>query len=71
MKLLFISGLNYLHRSNNRYIKTIRWAHKMHHRHLNKEDGESFGMLFVAKKYRDKIKKDKTLQKVMHVLPTK
>ena len=45
-------------RSNNRYIKAIRWAHKMHHRHLNKEDGESFGMLFVAKKYWDKIKKD-------------
>ena len=50
-------------RSNNRYIKAIRWAHKMHHRHLNKEDGESFGMLFVAKIYRDKIKKDTELQK--------
>ena len=49
-------------RSNNPYIKAIRWAHKMHHRHLNKEDGESFGMLFVAKKYRDKIKKDKRIQ---------
>jgi len=51
-------------RSNNHYIKAIRWAHKMHHRHLNKEDGESFGMLFVAKKYRDKIKKDMELQKL-------
>lgn len=50
-------------RSTNSYIKTIRWAHKMHHRHLDKQDGESFGMLFVAKKYRDKIKKDKTFQK--------
>ncbi len=49
-------------RSNNRYIKAIRWAHKMHHRHLNKEDGESFGMLFIAKKYRDKIKKDERIQ---------
>ena len=36
----------------------------MHHRHLNKEDGESFGMLFFAKKYRDKIKKDEQLRKL-------
>jgi beta-carotene 3-hydroxylase len=48
-------------RSNNTYIRTIRWAHKMHHKHLNKEEGESFGMLFVAKKYWDKVKKDKEL----------
>jgi beta-carotene 3-hydroxylase len=50
-------------RSNNHYVKAIRWAHKMHHRHLNKEEGESFGMLMVAKKYREKIKKDEQLQK--------
>ena len=30
-------------RSNNKYIKAIRWAHKMHHKHLNKEEGESLG----------------------------
>lgn len=36
-------------RSNNTYVRTIRWAHKMHHKHLEKEDGESFGMLWVAK----------------------
>jgi len=45
-------------RSNNRYIKAIRWAHKMHHKYLEKEDGESFGMLLVAKKYWDKVKRD-------------
>jgi beta-carotene 3-hydroxylase len=50
-------------RSNNKYIKTIRWAHKMHHKHLNKEEGESFGMLFVAKKYWDKVKRDEEIQK--------
>lgn len=33
------------------YLKAIRRAHKMHHKHLNKEHGESFGMLVVAKKY--------------------
>ena len=49
-------------RSNNSYVRTIRWAHKMHHKHLGKEDGESFGMLFVAKKYWDKVKKDNELK---------
>ena len=45
-------------RSNNKYIKAIRWAHKMHHKHLHKHSGESFGMLIVAKKYWDKVKRD-------------
>lgn len=55
-------------RSNNRYIKTIRWAHKMHHRHLNKEEGESFGMLWVGKKYWNKVKRDEQLQKAANPL---
>jgi beta-carotene 3-hydroxylase len=50
-------------RSNNRYIKAIRRAHKMHHRHLNKEHGENFGMLFVAKKCWEKIKQDEKFRK--------
>ncbi len=50
-------------RSNNVYVKGIRWAHKMHHKHLNKEHGESFGMLWIHKKYRDKIKADIKRQK--------
>ncbi len=50
-------------KSNNRYIKAIRWAHKMHHKHLNKEEGESFGMLIVAKKYWDKIRRDEAMKK--------
>lgn len=45
-------------RSNNRYIRAIRWAHKMHHKHLDKHHGESFGMLVVAKKYWDKVRAD-------------
>jgi len=52
-------------RSNNRYIKTIRWAHKMHHKHLNKEDGESFGMLFIAKKYWEKVKRDEMMKNIL------
>lgn len=35
--------------SNNTYIRTLRWAHKMHHKHIDKEDGESYGFLWVAK----------------------
>jgi len=49
-------------RSNNTYVKTIRWAHKMHHKNLGKEEGESFGMLFVAKKYWDKVRRDNELK---------
>ncbi len=45
-------------RSNNTYIRVVRWAHKMHHKHLSKEDGESFGMLIVAAKYWQKVKND-------------
>jgi len=48
-------------RSNSKYVRAIRWAHKMHHKHLDRHDGESFGMLFVAKKYWDKIRRDKNL----------
>jgi beta-carotene 3-hydroxylase len=49
-------------RSNNSYVRTIRWAHKMHHKNLGKEDGESFGMLFVAKKYWEKVRRDNELK---------
>ncbi len=45
-------------RTNNPFVKTVRWAHKMHHKHLEKEDGESFGMLIVNKKYWQKVKRD-------------
>jgi len=62
-EIIIHQRFKYFTRTNNTYIRTIRWAHKMHHRHLNKEHGESFGMLFVAKKYWDKIKKDSQLQK--------
>ncbi len=51
-------------RSNNRYIRAIRWAHKMHHKHIGKEEGESFGMLLVAKKYWDKVRRDEQLKSV-------
>lgn len=33
------------------YFKAIRRAHKMHHKHLTKEHGECFGMLWIPFKY--------------------
>lgn len=38
-------------RTKNRYLKAIRKAHKVHHKHLGPEDGECFGMLVVPSKY--------------------
>ncbi len=43
--------LKYFSRSKNRYIVGVRKAHKAHHKHLGKEDGECFGMLLVPFKY--------------------
>jgi beta-carotene 3-hydroxylase len=40
-----------LRNADNRYAKAVRRAHKMHHKHIGKEDGECFGMLFVPFKY--------------------
>ena len=37
--------------SNSRYLRAVRKAHKMHHKHLGKHHGESFGMLFFPLKY--------------------
>lgn len=38
--------------TNNKYLLGMRRAHKMHHKHLGKEDGEAFGFLWVPLKYR-------------------
>ncbi len=37
--------------TKNPYLLAIRRAHKMHHKHLGKQDGECFGMLWVPMKY--------------------
>lgn len=36
---------------NHWYFRALRKGHKIHHKHLGKEDGECFGMLYVPKKY--------------------
>lgn len=33
------------------YLRAIRRAHKQHHKHLGKEEGECFGFLWVPMKY--------------------
>lgn len=43
--------LRWFERSNNKYIKGIRKAHKIHHKQLDKHNGECFGMLLVPFKY--------------------
>jgi beta-carotene 3-hydroxylase len=48
-------------KSRNTYVRAIKWAHKMHHKHLSKEQGESFGMLLVHKKYWEKVRRDRQL----------
>jgi beta-carotene 3-hydroxylase len=56
---LFIhQRIKVLRNSENRYLKAIRRAHKMHHKHTGKYDGESFGMLWVSWKYFRKTSKN-------------
>tara|TARA_B100000768_G_C11249971_1_gene363629 strand:+ start:921 stop:1370 length:450 start_codon:yes stop_codon:yes gene_type:complete len=36
---------------DNKYARGLRRAHKIHHKNINKNGGECFGMLWVPKKY--------------------
>ena len=36
---------------NSKYLKALRKGHKMHHKEIGKDGGESFGMLLVPWKY--------------------
>lgn len=38
-------------KSENRYLKGIRRAHKIHHKSTEKEGSEEFGLLVASKKY--------------------
>jgi beta-carotene 3-hydroxylase len=49
--------LKFFTRTKNRYLLALRRAHKVHHKHLGKEDGECFGMLYVPKKYFTQVSK--------------
>ena len=52
-----------LRRSNNWYLRGLRKAHKVHHKHLDKPDGECFGMLIVPFKYFKEAKKSMEVAK--------
>ena len=43
--------VKFLKDTKNPYLLAIRRAHKQHHKHINKEDGECFGFLWVPVKY--------------------
>lgn len=52
--------------TNSVYGMAIRKAHKVHHKHLGKYDGECFGMLIVPFKYYQEAKKAMNNKKAMH-----
>ncbi len=43
--------LKWFSKTESIYGKAIRKAHKVHHKHLGKEEGECFGLLWVPVKY--------------------
>ena len=43
--------VKWLRRTDSVYLRAIRKAHKVHHKHMDKPDGECFGMLWVPLKY--------------------
>jgi beta-carotene 3-hydroxylase len=49
--VLIHQRFSWFKKTNNSYLRGLRKAHKIHHKHLGKEDGECFGMLNVPKKY--------------------
>ncbi len=40
-----------LRQTESTYLRGLRKAHKIHHKHLGKFEGECFGMLWVPRKY--------------------
>jgi beta-carotene 3-hydroxylase len=49
--VLIHQRFNWFNRTDNVYFRAIRKAHKVHHKHLSKEEGECFGMLLVPFRY--------------------
>lgn len=49
--VLIHQRFDWFKRTDNIYFRAIRKAHKVHHKHLGKEEGECFGMLLVPFKY--------------------
>lgn len=49
--VLIHQRLNWFKKTQIQFLIGLRKAHKVHHKHLEKHDGECFGMLWVPKKY--------------------
>lgn len=43
--------VKFLRQTDNPYLLSIRRAHKQHHKHTSKDDGECFGFLWVPIQY--------------------
>ncbi len=54
-------------RTQNIYLKGIRRAHKVHHKHLTKHNGECFGMLWVPWRYFKEQRATKSTRNLMEV----
>jgi beta-carotene 3-hydroxylase len=49
-------------KTKNVFVLAVRRAHKMHHKNIGKDGGESFGMLIIKQKYiQAALKQSKTL----------
>jgi len=51
--------IKWFQKLDNTYLRAIRIAHKMHHKHLQKNPGESYGFLWVGSKYWEMARKRK------------
>jgi beta-carotene 3-hydroxylase len=54
-------------KTNNIYFMALRKAHKIHHKHLQKEDGECFGILWVPRQYFQEAKQTKLRRQNVHI----
>lgn len=60
-EILIHQRINFFKRTKFIYFIALRKAHRAHHKHLTKDDGECFGMLVVPQKYFEAARKEKTL----------
>ncbi|MFT6501643.1 MAG: beta-carotene 3-hydroxylase [Crocinitomicaceae bacterium] len=49
--ILIHRRFNWFDKVQNRYFNAVRRAHRVHHEKRFKEDGESFGMLYIPRKF--------------------
>jgi beta-carotene 3-hydroxylase len=49
--ILVHQRIRYFRNTNNKYLLALRRAHKIHHKHLGKEEGECFGLLLFPSRF--------------------